>query len=65
MITYHKQLCFFVDVFRDCIRFCFMDVLQTQLDEVRTLWNTHLMRKSRKVTGVPDELFYIPDIQGW
>ena len=50
------------------MRFSFMDVLQAQLDEVQLLWNTHLIRHSqspRVVTGVPDELFYIPEIQGF
>ena len=62
----------FMDVLQaqldDCMRFSFMDVLQAQLDEVQLLWNTHLIRHSqspRVVTGVPDELFYFPEIQGF
>lgn len=44
-----------------------MNVLQAELDEVRISWNTHLIRHARsprQVTGIPDELFYIPEIQG-
>ena len=44
-----------------------MDVLQKELDEIRKMWNTHSIVKSRTgchVYGVPDELFYIPEIHG-
>ena len=44
-----------------------MDILQSELDETRYLWNAHPITKSRTrcgVYGVPDELFYIPQIQG-
>jgi len=44
-----------------------MDVLQGELDEIRHSWNTHPMVKARSghgIYGVPDELFYIPEIQG-
>ena len=54
-------------IFRDCIRFAFMDILQGELDEIRCLWNTHPMVKARTghpICGIPDELFYIPEIHG-
>ena len=41
--------------------------MDLELDKVRVTWNTHLIRHARSqsiVTGVPDELFYIPEIQG-
>ena len=44
-----------------------MDVLQKELNEIRKMWNTHSIVKSRtgcQVYGVPDELFYIPEIHG-
>lgn len=44
-----------------------MDILQKELDEIRNMWNTHSIVKSRsgcQVYGVPDELFYIPDMHG-
>ena len=44
-----------------------MDVLQKELDEIRIMWNTHQMRYTRsprQVTGVPDELYYIPELSG-
>ena len=44
-----------------------MDVLQKELNEIRKMWNTHSIVKSRtgcQVYGVLDELFYIPEIHG-
>ena len=44
-----------------------MDILQCELEKVKVTWNTHLLRHAKShsiVTGVPDELFYIPEIQG-
>ena len=48
--------------------FAFMDILQDGLDDIRKMWNSHLIRKSRYsggVTGIPNELFYLPGIQGY
>ena len=45
-----------------------MDIFQDELDDKRKMWNTHLIRKSRYsggVTGIPNELFYLPGIQGY
>ena len=47
----------------DCLRFCFLKLVQNDLDEVRRDWNTHRIRPSRDAhcpAGVPDELFYLP-----
>lgn len=52
---------------RDCIRFCFMDLLQCELHEINEMWNTHLIRPDRarkNVSGTPEELFFIPGIRG-
>lgn len=49
----------------ECLRFCFMDVIQKDLDEVRRQWNTHRIRPSagsRCPPGIPDELFYLPQM---
>ena len=50
-----------------CLWFCFKDVLQTDLDSVKNLWNTHYIRKSRHDTipGRPDELYYLPENNGF
>ena len=53
--------------YRDCLRFSFMDLLQKELNDVRYLWNIHLIRHRRSpahITGVPDELYYIPQLRG-
>lgn len=48
----------------ECLRYCFMNIIQTDLNAVRHHWNTHRIRPSagaRCPPGVPDELFYIPE----
>ncbi|XP_062851516.1 uncharacterized protein LOC134314752 [Trichomycterus rosablanca] len=45
------------------LRFCFSDVIQKDLDECVTLWNSHRIRTSRTAScpgGVPNELYYLP-----
>ena len=52
---------------RDCLRFAFMEVLQNELDKIRHLWKTHKIAKARtgnRVCGIPDKLFYNPEVQG-
>jgi len=47
----------------DLMRFCFMHVLQSNLDEARRQWNTHRIRPSlnaRCPAGVPDVLYRFP-----
>ena len=52
---------------RDCLRLCFMHIIQKELDTVAHEWNTHRIRCSKNLTvptGIPDELFFLPQIQG-
>ena len=52
---------------RDCLCFCFMDLIQEELDEIKKLWNTHLICHAKfkhQINGVPNELFYIPEVRG-
>ena len=52
-LTYHVEF----------LRFCFLGILQEELDETRRLWNNHFVRKSRNaecLEGRPDVLFYTP-----
>ena len=46
-----------------CVRYCFGNLLQNDLDEVVEHWNSHFIRKSgnETISGRPDELFYFPD----
>ena len=50
-----------------CIRYCFMDILQKELDFVATTWNEHLIRgrtMSECPSGIPDELFFLSGNSG-
>ena len=40
-----------------------MDLLQKELDEIRHL-SKLLKQELEMVYGIPDELFYIPEVQG-
>ena len=56
-LTYHVEF----------LRFCFLGILQEELDETRRLWNNHFVRKSRNAEcpeGRPDVLFYTPSLVG-
>ena len=51
----------------DALRFCFMGLIQSELDETRTLWNSQRIRKVRHSecpSGRPDVLYYLPSNQG-
>ena len=52
-LTYHVEF----------LQFCFIGILQEELDETRRLWNNHFKRKSRNAEcpgGRPDVLFHTP-----
>ncbi|XP_069114180.1 uncharacterized protein [Argopecten irradians] len=49
------------------IRFCFMPLLQRELDDLVVQWNSHYIAQSRQATcpgGRPDILFQLPNLQG-
>ena len=49
------------------LRFCFLGILQEQLDETRRLWNNHFIRKIRNAEcpgGWSDVLFYTRSLVG-
>ena len=50
----------------ECLWFCFSELLQKVLDEVKEHWNTHRIRGSRHdtVKGRPDSLYYLPELHG-
>lgn len=51
----------------DCLRFCFLGIIQNDLDETRRLWNTHYIRKSKNSEsppGRPNVLYYTPQHSG-
>ena len=48
-------------VYRECLKFCFMHVVQTELNRVAVNWNVHRIRKSNNVEslpGPPDVLYF-------
>ncbi|XP_053402949.1 uncharacterized protein LOC128558122 [Mercenaria mercenaria] len=50
-----------------CVRFCFMQLIQHELDLIRAEWNTHYIRRqTREGTpcGKPDILYLYPELYG-
>ena len=51
----------------ECVRFCFLPVVQDSLDTFRNTWNSHRIRPNRlagHISGIPDVLYYQPLLQG-
>ena len=47
-----------------CFRFCFFGVLQHELDEIKSLWNSYRIRhikNSNSPGGRPDVLYFTPE----
>lgn len=55
-----------IDMHKECIRFCYMNLLRTELNNTVKLWNTHYIRKSSnsEVSGKPDVIYHMPQIYG-
>ena len=55
------------NVHLECTRFCFLPVINQDLDRVRAVWNTHRMRRNNRIAcpaGKPEVLFFQPEIFG-
>ena len=49
----------------DCSRYCFMRVIQAELDRIAEHWNLHEIRQqkhSNMSSGKPELLYYVPEI---
>ena len=56
-----------LDYHRECLRFCFIGILQGELDETVRLWNNHRIRRNYYAvcpSGRPDTLYYAPERSG-
>ena len=51
-------------IHRECLKFCFMDVIQNELNRVAQNWNVHRIRSSSNAEsppGRPDVLYFVPE----
>lgn len=51
----------------ECVRFCFLALIQKELDSIVLQWNQHRIRQQRQnecPSGKPDLLYYIPEAFG-
>ena len=53
-------------IIKECLRFCFMDALQTDLDRIAHHWNSHNIRRQKRYvelpSGKPDVMYFIPEL---
>ena len=54
-------------VHQECIRFCFMQILRNELNEVAEMWNQHIIASSKFGNGSgprgrPDCMFFLPHL---
>ncbi len=51
---------------RDCLWFCFAELIQNDLDAFLEHWNSHKIRRSRydTISGKPDALYFLPEQYG-
>ena len=50
-----------------CLRYCFMDLIQAELDRIAQNWNTHEIRQQKNANvpcGKPDIIHFVPEIYG-
>ena len=50
-----------------CMRYCFMELIQAELDRIAQHWNLHEIRSQRHSdipSGKPELLYYVPEIFG-
>ena len=50
----------------ECLWFCFSDLLEKELDNIKLHWNSHYIRRSRHdtIAGKPDVLYHLPETVG-
>ena len=51
----------------ECLKFCFMPLIQKELYKVAVLWNLHKIRPTNNAespSGRPDMLYFVPDVTG-
>ncbi|KAL4241014.1 hypothetical protein ACF0H5_001793 [Mactra antiquata] len=51
----------------ECLRYCFMDLIQSELDRIAMNWNNHEIRpqKHRNIpSGRPEIMFHVPEVYG-
>ena len=52
-------------VIKECLRFCFMHLLRSELNEFMERWNRHLIAKTKGAslpTGRPNSMYYLPQL---
>lgn len=51
----------------ECVWFVYSALLQSDLDNVRSEWNDHHIRKSNNnvLSGVPNQLYFLPETKGY
>ena len=51
----------------ECLKFCFITLIQAELDRIAVTWNRHSIREQRNAeipNGKPDLMYFIPEVFG-
>jgi hypothetical protein len=54
-------------IHRECLKLCYMGIIQMELDQVRVRWNLHKVREMKHVllpSGKPDFMYFNPEVYG-
>ena len=57
-----------INHYRHCLAYVYEPLLENSLKDFKARWNSHRIRNNRKAgcpSGVPDDLYYLPQQQGW
>ena len=49
------------------IRYCLMNLIQTELDKISNNWNMHVIRRQKNIyisCGKPDVMYFVPETLG-
>lgn len=55
------------DFQRNCLQYCFVPFIESDLQQAASLWNSHRIRPSRGTvcpSGIPEELYFLPQLIG-
>eukprot|EP00794_Sanderia_malayensis_P010306 gene10306-11370_t len=65
-LEHRKVIDISLELYKECLWYCFHSVIQFDLDKFKEHWNVHIIRKSRysNVAGKPDSLYFLPERYG-
>ena len=61
----HVHITLYNIPFRDCLKFCFMHLIEMGMEKTVTEWNSHRIHPSTNSSSpAADELYFVPQLIG-